>query len=180
MSTSWDEPSAVFAPPKSNDLWHWNGDLRSPVWTEHQRHQSASMWPPMWVAPLGWASDADGGELWLVGDSGEVKELDRAASQQSLIGSNVMWRFSLRTGDWYCYQADKVDAAGSWPAPRESASLAGGGWMFGGNSAIRSDHGSRECVGNTSLHAKQSPARSSALLSGLWRWQDNAGSVFYQ
>ena len=62
---------AVLTPLK--DLWHWNGDLDKPAWTE--KKAMSSLWPPAWQAPQGWASDSDGGELWLVGDSGQVHEL---------------------------------------------------------------------------------------------------------
>ena len=36
---------------------------------------SSIVWPPQWQAPLGWVSDVDGGELWLVGDSGQVHDV---------------------------------------------------------------------------------------------------------
>ena len=59
------------------DLWHWNGDLGKPAWT--LKTATSSLWPPAWQAPQGWASDSDGGELWLVGDSGKVHELSYTA-----------------------------------------------------------------------------------------------------
>ena len=66
-----------------NDLWHWNGSWQKPAWSRIvQRAPSASAsvslhaWPPTWQAPLGWTSDVDGGELWLVGGSGAVKDAD--------------------------------------------------------------------------------------------------------
>jgi hypothetical protein len=56
-----------------NDLWHWNGDLDRPAWTQKTK-TSSPLWPPGWQAPQGWASDSDGGELWLAGGSGQVHE----------------------------------------------------------------------------------------------------------
>ena len=66
----WDDQASL-TPLK--DLWHWNGDLDNPAWT--QKKAMSSLWPPAWQAPQGWTSDSDGGELWLVGDSGKVHEL---------------------------------------------------------------------------------------------------------
>ncbi len=166
-----------------NDLWHWNGDWIRPAWTEQTRQRRpATLWPPPWVAPLGWASDADGGELWLVGDSGTVPVRDESSWEQ--VGSNAVWRFSMHTQTWDRYQLGQAEAAGLWPAPRESASVSSGGWMFGGapingrrsiwGGPILS--GSLECVGVASAQLKA----SEQLLSGLWRWGDSDGSVFYQ
>ena len=57
-----------------NDLWRWSGDLQRPKWTQIVEQQP-EVWPPQWQAPLGWVSDVDGGELWLVGDSGQVQDI---------------------------------------------------------------------------------------------------------
>lgn len=58
-----------------NDLWHWNGDLQSPVWTSVTKPSTTAYWPPQWQAPQGWTSDgAEAGELWLVGGSGSVQD----------------------------------------------------------------------------------------------------------
>ena len=55
------------------DLWHWNGDLRKPVWTRVVE-TTGVLWPPHWQAPQGWTSDAaEAGELWLAEGSGSVK-----------------------------------------------------------------------------------------------------------
>jgi len=169
-----------------NDLWHWNGDLMRPAWTEHgQQRRQATLWPPRWAAALGWASDADGGELWLVGDSGAVSVRDESSYAYGQFGgSNGVWRFSMLTGAWDRYQLGKAEAAGLWPAPRESASLSSGGWMFGGSSIygdstwgpVRTP-GSTECVGDVSSPL---PSATHRLLSGLWRWQDSADTVFYE
>jgi hypothetical protein len=180
-----------------NDLWHWNGNLQHPAWTEHvQNHPGAALspsrpadnWPPAWLAPLGWASDAGGGELWLVGDSGEVQDQGTNAYQQAWVGSNLVWRFSLSTLAWDRYQVTKAAGAGLWPAPRESASITSGGWMFGGTPAVgyfsrsggpkrNAPPGSVECVGEDSTSGNPPTVPQ---LSGLWRWQDDAGTVFYQ
>ena len=94
-----------------NDLWHWNGDWIRPAWTEQTRQRRpATLWPPPWVAPLGWASDADGGELWLVGDSGTVPVRDESSWEQ--VGSNAVWRFSMHTETWDRYQLGQAEAAG--------------------------------------------------------------------
>lgn len=73
-----------------NDLWHWNGDVHHPAWEQtlpemHSvpAHLKAA-WPPTWQSPLGWASDASGGELWLVGDSGMVQEPDLRATSPTI------------------------------------------------------------------------------------------------
>lgn len=59
-----------------NDLWHWNGDLENPLWAQKIQQQTYTSWPPQWQAPSGWASDADGGELWLAGDSGKMHDIE--------------------------------------------------------------------------------------------------------
>ena len=74
-----------------NDLWHWNGDIYQPAWDQASlnvppapvAHHDA-IWPPTWQSPQGWASDASGGELWLVGDSGIVQETDRRATRPEI------------------------------------------------------------------------------------------------
>ena len=54
-----------------NDLWHWNGDLKRPSWTEAPNfvvvpadkissHHVVDAWPPGWRSAQGWASDAAG------------------------------------------------------------------------------------------------------------------------
>ena len=71
-----------------NDLWHWNGDVQHPVWTEIERQSQQELqptaWPPQWQAPLGWVSDADGGELWLAGDSGVVSTTGQDAGSLAI------------------------------------------------------------------------------------------------
>ena len=41
-------------------------------------------------------TDVDGGELWIVGDSGE--QLDTAGLQSNVVSS--MWIFSITSGTW--------------------------------------------------------------------------------
>ena len=78
------------------------------------------MWPPGWSEPAGWTvriswrlastqqdrnpdaarvwpqTDVDGGELWIVGDSGE--QLDTAGLQSDVVSS--MWIFRIADGTW--------------------------------------------------------------------------------
>ena len=97
---------------------------------------------------------------------------------------NGVWWFYMLDGAWDRYQLGKAEAAGLWPAPRESASLSSGGWMFGGSSIYGDSTwgrlrtpGSTECVGDVSSPL---PSATHRLLSGLWRWQDSADTVFYE
>ena len=61
-----------------SDLWHWNGELSHPKWSQVAQPSAASVatgavpWPPAWENPLGWASDASAGELWISGESGSI------------------------------------------------------------------------------------------------------------
>ena len=82
-----------------NDLWRWSGDLQRPMWTQiveqqQRRRQQGGLygaslssiaWPPQWQAPQGWVSDVDGGELWLVGDSGQVQDVGMDSGSQAVM-----------------------------------------------------------------------------------------------
>ena len=133
-----------------NDLWHWNGDLSHPKWTEVAQPPAASVatgnvaWPPAWQNPRGWASDADGGELWISGDAGEAVGVfglpvafpspsePGGTSQNGMGTSSKLWRFSISTETWETLELSRDDGGeGHWPAARQSASI-GTGVMFGG------------------------------------------------
>ena len=96
--------------------------------------------------------------------------------------SNLVWRFSVPLETWERYQMSEVATAQPWPTPREAASTANAGLMFGG--IMRRDAASThvaEC-GATAQNVQPSPYPGyggARIWSGLWRWQDNAGSVFY-
>ena len=97
--------------------------------------------------------------------------------------SEVLWRFSITDRKWSRHvraDANKGSARSPWPAPREYASIAGAGLLFGGITNTPA-----ECYdldagigrGNTFdylLNIKE------IALSGLWQWQDDNGTVFYQ
>eukprot|EP01043_Picozoa_sp_COSAG02_P068788 COSAG02_NODE_11549_length_1701_cov_1.702871_1_plen_202_part_00 len=98
-----------------DDLWHWNGDEHQPAWdqampdvlSDPASHQ-LPIWPPKWQSPKGWVSDASGGELWLVGDSGMVQEPDLRATSSSV---------------QVCYAAalpSNVSLHRGWPSPLQS------------------------------------------------------------
>ena len=75
-------------------------------------------------------------------------------------------------------------SAGLWPAPREAASTTNTGLMFGGVVGDRARGGlpqaNRECLGPSADESGYPGYREATILSGLWRWQDNADSTFYQ
>ena len=183
---------SVDADLKLNDLWHFNGDLRQPRWTQVQLRtpqteagrnyftMTDDPWPPVWQNPRGWVSDADGGELWVVGDSGSQND---AATQPEIVSS--MWRFSIAASTWEHVEgptSTHSPHAVEWPAARGQAAVAPG-VMFGG---LENSISGGECVsaftaGNNAMGP--TPSRNTLpfsfddgppLLSGLWRWEDDA------
>eukprot|EP01045_Picozoa_sp_COSAG04_P003128 COSAG04_NODE_125_length_24621_cov_23.574015_3_plen_1093_part_00 len=176
---------------KLNDLWHFNGDLRQPRWTRTPQTEAGrnyftmtdDPWPPVWQNPRGWVSDADGGELWVVGDSGQPND---AATQPEIVSS--MWRFSIAASTWEHVEgpaSTHLPHAVEWPVAREQAAVAPG-VMFGGleNSISGGECASAFTAGNSAMGPTPSRnTRPSAvgdgpplrhLLSGLWRWEDDA------
>ena len=83
-------------------------------------------------------------------------------------------------------------SAGLWPAPRAAASTTNAGLMFGGVVRDRlADgllHATGECLApsadgswhDVSQETTYPWYREETILSGLWRWEDNAASTFYQ
>eukprot|EP01043_Picozoa_sp_COSAG02_P044749 COSAG02_NODE_4027_length_5886_cov_4.820287_4_plen_86_part_00 len=83
----------------------------------------------------------------------------------------------------------RAKGAGLWPAAREFASVAGGGFMYGGIPASAAPP--FECVaiddiGTLGAHYSprydydRSHETSLPRLSGMWRWHDGEGTEFYQ
>ena len=143
---------------------------------------SPGPWPPVWQNPRGWVSDADGGELWVVGDSGRQND---AATQPEIVSS--MWRFSIAASTWEHVEGQTSTHpphAVEWPAAREQAVVARG-VMFGG---LENSISGGECVSAFTAGSSAmgpTPSRNTLpsafdagaplhLLSGLWRWEDDA------
>ena len=149
--------------------------------------------------------------MWIVGDSGrrldafnlDMDDADTAADPLGF--SSPMWRFSVAEGTWHRHQISTQagGGAGRWPSPRESASIASGGLMYGGV-ATRGTEPAFECLREPgwgiddiqfrlrkdgkdqedSQHRQLVSESDPVFLSGLWRWQDvtshEAGVFFYQ
>lgn len=88
---------------------------------------------------------------------------------------------------WDRYQISQATGAGLWPAARSSASVASGGVMFGGIlPGFTTLHNDQECMmgapgGETGGESTQGAMYPMAtVLSGLWQWEDDTGTVFYQ
>lgn len=113
------------------------------------------------------------------------------------VHSNAMWRFDVAQQKWDRFDID----SGLQPSPRESASVASSGWMFGGLSTVDSSMGlpdASECCseisgGQSRAHdeatgdngrrlqtrVSRPPTSQPQLLSGMWQWRDSA-TMFYQ
>ena len=106
--------------------------------------------------------------------------------------SNLVWRFSVPNERWERYQITQTASAGLWPAPRAAACTTNAWLMFGGVVRDRLGaglpHADGECLGpstdesgrDVNQGTNHPGYREATMLSGLWRWQDNVGSTFYQ
>eukprot|EP01043_Picozoa_sp_COSAG02_P073779 COSAG02_NODE_14491_length_1266_cov_3.392459_1_plen_88_part_00 len=86
-----------------------------------------------------------------------------------------MWRFSLVEKRWYAHQISDTEGAGVWPQARQSASIASGGFMYGG---MAGGSGSECLLKEDSLLGGGGGGIGVPLLSGLWRWEDDVGNMF--
>lgn len=98
-----------------------------------------------------------------------------------------MWRFSLTKRVWHRHQPSIAEGAGVWPSARGSACATRDGIMFGG---LASGASPKECWWNELADISgledgkfRSPGTQygygGALLSGMWRWEDDMGGGFH-
>ncbi len=194
QSRSWIPDDAINRVRALQDLWHFNGNLQNPRWT--QVHQSQTAWPPAAIGH-GWEA---AGQLWLwvswVGPQRECisANCSNPASTYRYVNTdaaNELWVFSPRTGVWERVTQSGVDdgnlalgegtrAESSQPLGADVTRGGSGTKEFGAWPGARqgelmdggylfSGLGNHECVSADGAHQAPGDAFTRPL-SGLWRW----------
>jgi hypothetical protein len=187
------DPASPSTATPMYDLWQFNGDVQQPLWRSISRPPlpaepgtRITQWPPAWVAPSGWARSTGGGEIWVVGESGEQFDVytgqkpqggdDEAAPEPVVDGTQQprdnMWVFMISEERWVEVSAPGQPAGGlmndpniPWPGERRLAAT-GDGVFFGGA-------GVSECDGPYAhKHEPLVVSTAEAKLTGLWTWRD--------
>jgi hypothetical protein len=97
--------------------------------------------------------------------------------------SEALWRFSIADQTWSQHvwaDAKRGNARIPWPAPREYASIASAGLLFGGITNTPAECYDSEAGTGRGNRLDYLLNIKEIALSGLWQWQDDSGTVFYQ
>ncbi len=160
-----------------SDLWRFNGNSITPVWTQYLPDSDSQTWPPSWSAAVGWAAstidssatvqiekeDDQDEELWLATGSGTIWGVGDPT------GVNMMWRFNVASCSW-----EQLSSQGALLPRRIGAAaipVSGGhgGVLFGGLGTRGCRHDEDELL-PVECSSESSAGPGCVSTSMLWSW----------